>query len=386
MTKSAPRLWPSVVLTLAFLIVTTSGCSKGESNPAAGAGGSEGPAQSAAQPSSSSMVPAAQTAPAPAAALGPASSAAPEAASQDDQPVDPAQLPAVVAKLDGVEITKSDLLSRATEARGALAQRGFQPPPPTRAFFRKVLDDILGNRLLARDLASQGQSATAAEIDQRFAQIRSEFPSEEAFDQSLAARGFDRDRLKKEVAEALTVSRWMKETVVPSIQVAEADLKQFYDANADKMVEPAQAHARHVLLLVDPKATAEERAAKKQRAEELRTKLAGGADFAAVAKESSDDKQSAVNGRDLGWFYKGQTVPQFDKSAFELPLKEISPVVETRYGYHVIQVLERKEPTQLDFAAARPRIEQMVKQRRLEETVRGRINELAAKAKIEILI
>jgi peptidyl-prolyl cis-trans isomerase C len=291
-----------------------------------------------------------------------------------------------VAKLDGVDITKNDLVARATEARGAIAQRGMAPPAPTMGFFRKVLDDIIGNRLLARDLVAQGKGATPAEVDQQVASIRSQFESDAAFEQSLAARGFDRERLKREVAEGITVSRWVQQTVVPSIQADEAELRKFYDANAEKMVEPEKAHVRHVLVLVDPKATPEERAAKKKHAEELRAKIAGGADFAAVATESSDDKQSAARGGDLGWFYKGQMVPPFEKAAFELPTGKLSEVVETRFGYHVIEVLERKTATKLTFEDARPRIEQVVKQRRLEETVRGKINELAGKAKIEILI
>ena len=377
------RIFGSAAIAAAtLLLLIPAGCKKDETPAAAGSGGAEGAAPAPAQPTSSSAVPAsAGTAPAPGTAPG-AAGATPQA----DPPVDPATLPAVVARIDGAEVTKADLISRATEARGALVQRGMQPPAPTLGFLKRVLDDIVGNRLLARDLTTQGKGASAAEIDQRVASIRAGFPSEEAFDQSLAARGFDRERLKREVAEGITVSKWVQESVVPSLKVEEAELQKFYDANTEKMVEPEKAHARHLLVLVDPKATAEEKAAKKKRAEELRARIAGGADFAAVATEASDDKQSAARGGDLGWFYKGQMVPAFDKVAFEQPIGKLSDLVESRFGFHVIEVIERKEATKLDFATARPRIEQVVKQRRLEETIRGRINELAGKSKIEILI
>ena len=152
------------------------------------------------------------------------------------------------------------------------------------------------------------------------------------------------------------------------------------------MVEPEKTHARHVLVAVDLKASPEEVAAKKKRVEELRARLAGGADFAAVAAEASDDKQSAARGGDLGWFYKGQTVPAFESAVAALEIGKLSEVITTRFGFHLVEVIERKAATKLDFAAAKPRIEQIAKQRRLEEAVRAKVSELAGKSKIEILL
>jgi peptidyl-prolyl cis-trans isomerase C len=363
------------VAALASFTLIASACSKGEK---AAAGGAEGSTPAAATPTPAGTVPATTTGESPAGA--PAGAAAKEAM------LDPAQIPAVVARLDGAEITKQDLLSRAGEARSALAQRGAGNVAPTKDFFKRVLDDIVGNRLLYRDLSKQGKAATPAEIDQRLAAIRGQFSSDEDFEKSLAARGFDRERLKREIAESLTVTRWITESVVPSITIDEAELKKFYDANLEKMVEPERARARHILVKVEQNASADERAAKRKAIEALRAKIAGGADFAAVARESSDDKQSGAQGGDLGWFFKGQMAPAFDKAAFELALARVSEPVETRFGFHLIEVHERQPAKKIEFEAAKPRIEQVAKQRRLEEAVRARINELAGKSKIEILL
>jgi len=357
---------------LALLAIVGLACAK--EKPAAEA--------SSAAPAADASPAAASPAPTPAAAPA----APPAAAAARPELLEPETLPDVVARLDGVAITKTDLLARATEARGALAQRGARPPAPTRDFYRRVLDDIIGNRLLFRELTARKQGATAEEIAAQMQAIRGQFPSDEAFDQALAERGFDRARLERDVAESVTVQKWVTGTVVPAVTVTEADVRKYYDENPERMVEPERVHARHVLIRAGDDVPAEEKAARRKKAEDLRARLAAGGDFAAIAREASDDKGSAERGGDLGWFYRGQMVPAFEKAAFELPPNTLSPVVETRFGFHLIEVLERRPETKLAFEQVRDRLEAMLKQRQLEAKVRDRINELGAKAKIEILI
>jgi peptidyl-prolyl cis-trans isomerase C len=354
-------------------------CSKGESAEA-----KSGANAAAASPAASAPAgPGSVAAPATGAAPAPAGAAA-------TPPVDPVltedQLPALVAKLDGVEITKSDLLSRATEARGALAQRGTQQPPPTKGFYRHVLDDIIGNRLLFQDLQRQGKAATDAEVEQQLATIRSQFHADADFDQALAARGFDRARLKRDILESVTVQKWVASTVVPSITISDADLQKFYELNESHLVEPEKVRARHILLRVEQSATPEVKAAQRRKIDEIRVRLAGGADFAAVAQESSDDKASGARGGDLGWFHRGQMVPEFEQPVFALQPKKLSDVIESRFGFHLVEVIEKQAQQKLPFDKVKERLTNMLKQRQLEEKVRSRVNELGAKSKIEILL
>ena len=106
---------------------------------------------------------------------------------------------------------------------------------------------------------------------------------------------------------------------------------------------PERVHARHILLKTEGKSDAEKKALK-AKAEDLLKQLKNGADFAELAKKYSDDG-SKDQGGDLGWFTHGQMVPEFDSAAFALKPKELSGVVTSQFGYHIIQVLE-KEPGQ----------------------------------------
>jgi peptidyl-prolyl cis-trans isomerase C len=137
---------------------------------------------------------------------------------------------------------------------------------------------------------------------------------------------------------------------------------------------------------VEQGATPEVKAAQRTKIDEIRAKLAGGADFAAVAQESSDDKASGARGGDLGWFHRGQMVPEFEQPVFALQLKKLSDVVESRFGFHLVEVLEKEPQQKIPFDKAKERLANMLKQRQLEEKVRSRINELGAKSKIEILL
>ena len=154
------------------------------------------------------------------------------------------------------------------------------------------------------------------------------------------------------------------------ITVSDADLKKAYDENKK---DYEQVKARHILIA--PKGSPAAQKDKKQltdeeakaKAEEIRKKLvADPAKFAEIAKKESDDVESGKNGGDLGAFAKGQMVPEFEKAAFAAKAGEITPVVKTQFGYHIIQV---QEHTYKPFDEEKPTLERTLKQKKLRETL-----------------
>lgn len=165
--------------------------------------------------------------------------------------------------------------------------------------------------------------------------------------EQAAAQGLDKD---PKVAAALRVARdkvlsdeLMNRAVQKSELSEDALLKQartIYTAKPERFKAPEQAQARHILIAgTTPES--------KAQAEAILAQLKGGADFAKLAQEHSADKGSAARGGDLGLFAKGRMVPEFEAAAFALQKKgDLSPVVQTQFGYHVIQ-LEEKRPAGL---------------------------------------
>ncbi len=377
-TRTRSRSGGSALFVL-IPVLALAGCSRGAADAAE-------PTPAAAN---AAATPAPTVASAPAVALaapGVAPTAAPTGASAADERLAPEQIPLVVARLGSLEISRADLLARAAEARGALAERGVRQPPSTRGFYRSVLDDIIGNRLLYRDLVARGLGAPTAEVEKRVQEVRSRYPSEEEFERVLEARGFDVVRLRAEIAEGVTVQRWLQETVIPALVVTPEMTKQFYDDNAEQMIAPEAVRLSHVLVAVPRDADDAARDGARQKAEALRARIAGGEDLAAVARESSDDQGSAERGGDVGWLQRGQAVPAFEQAAFALAPGELSPVVETPFGFHVLRVAETRAEKQLSLDEAREQIENLLKQRLLENEVRDTIQGLAKNEKIEVLI
>lgn len=129
--------------------------------------------------------------------------------------------------------------------------------------------------------------------------------------------------------------------VEQTITVPEAQVRAAYSGSMDNYRVPERVKARHILLMTQGKPDAEKKT-KLTKAQDLLKQLRGGADFAELAKKNSEDPGSAQNGGDLGYLVKGQTVPEFEKTAFSAKPKDISDVVTTEYGYHIIQVTEKE--------------------------------------------
>lgn len=154
-----------------------------------------------------------------------------------------------------------------------------------------------------------------------------------------------------------------------TVKLSEVDVQKSYE---EKKATLERAKARHILIAF--KGSAAQQAGKKElteaeakaKADELRAKLVAGADFAVTAKAESDDVGSGANGGDLGSFTRGQMVPEFDKAVFDGKVAEISPVVRTDYGFHIIQVQERNATP---IAEVRAQIEEELKQKKLQQTI-----------------
>jgi peptidyl-prolyl cis-trans isomerase D len=156
--------------------------------------------------------------------------------------------------------------------------------------------------------------------------------------------------------------------VAQRIAAPEAELRKYYEANKDQFRTPDRVHARHILLTTTGKPKDEE-AAIRAKAEGLLKQLKAGADFAELAKKNSDDPGSASKGGDLGWIVKGQTVPEFENTAFALKPKDLSGVVATKYGFHIIQALEREPARLTPFEEVKDKLAQEWKKQQVYETV-----------------
>lgn len=315
-----------------------------------------------------------------------ATDAAPEAPEQAGPPLDTTTLPEVVAKVNGEEITKQTLLEQAAARRQQMIQGRAPQVSEDAVFYRGVLDDIVRGILLFDEAGAKGFQATEDEVEQQIGAIRAGFPDEAALVAALETQGTTTEQLTESIRKELSIRRFVSEAVVSEIQITDEDKKAYYDANLERMQHPEQVRVRHILIGVPEDAAAEARAEALTKANDLKQQIDSGADFAALAKEHSGDTTSAELGGEIPWIGPSQTVPPFEQAAYALAKGEVSAPVETRFGYHIIELLDRKAAGVLEFTQVEPRIGQVLQQEQIRVRLDDLVNQLKSQASIEIFM
>jgi len=289
-----------------------------------------------------------------------------------------------VARVNGVAISALEL-ARASKVMLA-GQRGMTPSADQQKEFEmQALTQLVSAELLYQAGQKLEIKDLEKQIDDKLAQGRARFANAEDFAKAMKSMDMEEKDLRDYTRRDLIITNFIEKTIVPAVKVSEEDARKFYDQNPDKFTRPESVKASHILLGVDEKATAEEKKAAREKAEKLRKELAGGADFAELAKGNSTCPSSKQGG-DLGYFSKGQMVPAFEKAAFALKPGEISDVVETQFGYHIIKLTEKKAAEKVDFKEVKPRIEDFLKNQKIGAAVSDYLAEARKTAKIELLL
>jgi peptidyl-prolyl cis-trans isomerase C len=296
----------------------------------------------------------------------------------------PAQLPDVVARVNGESVTKADF----ERAVAALEGRAGGPVPAEQRdqIFRNVLDQIVAYKLLVQETQARKVNASDEEVNARLQQIQSQFQSEEEFKKMIAARNTTLDQLRSDAQQDIAVQKMIDAEIAPKISVKPEQLTDFYTKNPDQFKQPERVHASHILIGVPRGADAAAKAQAHAKAEQILKDVKAGKDFAALAKEHSQDPGSAVNGGDLGFFQQGQMVGPFNDAAFSLASGAVSDLVETEFGFHIIKVTEKQAARTVPLDEIKPRLEQFLLQQNRQEQTDAFIKGLRSKGKIELLL
>jgi peptidyl-prolyl cis-trans isomerase C len=296
----------------------------------------------------------------------------------------PAQLPDVVARVNGEDVKKSELemAIRSLEERA----RSAVPAEQRDAVYRQVLDRLIGFHLLVQEAKARKVVAPPWEVDSQVEQIKKQFPSEDAFKQMLQSRGVTAEQLRSDTAQTIAVNVMLKAELEPKVAVTADAGKKFYDENKARFRQDDSVHASHILIRTPENADAAAKAKAKSQADGLLAQITKGGDFAGLAKQFSQDPGSAPNGGDLGFFSKGQMVPAFEQAAFGLKPGQTSGVVETPFGYHIIRVSETKAGRDLTYDEVKGQIDEYLKQQIRDQKSQEFVDQLRAKGKIQILL
>jgi peptidyl-prolyl cis-trans isomerase C len=294
----------------------------------------------------------------------------------------------IVAKGKGVLVTRALLDDEVIRLKAQFASRGQTlPPEQAAAMDRRVLDQLIQIQLMQGRATAEDKAAGKALAQKRFEEAKTRLGSEEALARQLKLMGTTRDEVLLKWADSATAEVVVKREL--KVSVTDDDVKKFYEDNPGRFEQPELVRASHILLVTaDPKTgtefTEEQKAAKRKQMEGLLKRARAGEDFAKLAKEYSEDPGSKEKGGEYK-FPRGQMVPEFEAAAFTLNTNQVSDIITTRYGYHIIKLLEKIPAQKVDFAKAAPDIKEMLTQQALQKQLPDYLAKLEKEAGVEIL-
>jgi peptidyl-prolyl cis-trans isomerase C len=272
----------------------------------------------------------------------------------------------VLAKGKGVEVKQSTVDDALIALRASLASQNQVLPEAERPQIVTNLVErmVMAQLLLAR--ANAEEKAEAKKLAEKFVEeTKKRMPSEDAFKRRLDATGMKYETFLARAEEEALLRKVVEREVAGKITISDDAAKKYYDENPKQFDQPEMARASHIMLMTLDAATRtelteEKKKEKRAKIDQLLVRAKAGEDFAALAKEFSEDKGSKQNGGEYTFARGRSGIPEFEAAAFALMPGQISDVVTSQYGYHIVKLLEKLPPKKLQLAEVSARIKDVL--------------------------
>jgi peptidyl-prolyl cis-trans isomerase C len=290
----------------------------------------------------------------------------------------------VVVKVNSEEITEEEvakeanrLLQQMTRERGHFEVESLRPQAREQA-----VSNLVNRNLLEQAAEAGGYSGDPEKAMERIQQIRDRFDTEEDYQNQLASSGVTEEELEEEMIEGTKIEALIDEWISGVGEIEDSEAKEYYNDNIEQFQNPQRVRASHIVLRVDSNTTEQERIAKREQLAGIRRDIEQGADFAEMAIEHSEGPSSSRGG-DLGFFGRGQMVKPFEEAAFNMEKGELSDLVESRFGYHLIKVTDRQEAGTTPFDEAKEQIKNILQNSKKREVFEEHLDSLREASNIE---
>jgi parvulin-like peptidyl-prolyl isomerase/predicted small lipoprotein YifL len=291
-----------------------------------------------------------------------------------------------VATVNGKPISAAKVYSVYRMNQQMIQQRGRVLSASDEQFVRsQSLGVVVAEELLYQAALAKGIQASPVEVDAAVKELKARVGSEEKYKQFLAQAGLTDTEVRHEIARNIRTEAYSK-GLVAGKGVGAEQARKFYDANVSKGMfnAPEQVHVQYILVKASEKDPESVRLEARKRAEEAAKRAAAGEDFSALAKQYSQDS-TAARGGDIGFIERGMMFPKFEEVAFAAKPGEVTPLFETPKGFNVMKVLEKKPGSTRSFEDVKNELMIELNREVEQRTLKAKVKELTAGAKIEIL-
>lgn len=288
-----------------------------------------------------------------------------------------------VAKVNGIAITQSELSDATSVLLPQASYHRNVTPEKIKELEKKALQNLIQEELFYRAGLKKGYKISKDDLNKRFEEVTKKYPSKSAFKEALKKYGLKEADVRNKIEHMMLAGVFVNEEVYKKAEMKEKELLDYYKQNQEKFQKPEAARLFHILVKVPPEAQKEEKEKLKKKAEVLLLRLKKGEDFQKLAWDNSDDP-SRVKGGDLGVVHRGRLDPEVENPAFALKKGELSGIVTSIYGHHILKAVEKFPPQQLKFEEVKEKLKKELEQKEVEKRLADLITSLKENAKIEV--
>ena len=249
----------------------------------------------------------------------------------------------------------------------------------------KVLDNLIDQELLYQDAVAKGLTVSDEAVILQLDAVKGQFPDEATYINVLASQGMTEEEVKSDIGRTLLVEDYITSKFGPLINIEDSESMKFYQDNSQYFSKPEQVRASHILIKVESDAEESVKKDALERINTIKTRLNDGEEFSELARALSEGP-SNVNGGDLGAFGRGQMVKSFEDAVFAMNVGDVSDVVETQFGYHLIRLTAKEAPTSVPFEEVKGQIVDHLKQLKMADMINGYVATIKPGAVIEVLV
>ena len=249
---------------------------------------------------------------------------------------------------------------------------------------KRIIDQLIDEMLVAQEADKLGIEVTPKEIDMAMRDVKERNQLTDAqFEEALAEDGMTLDEYKKELAKQMKKMRLMDQEVRAKVQVSKKEIDKYFQEHKSEFNAPPEVRLQQILLILPPEATDSEVKIVREQAEQIRARVDQGEDFTMLVKTYSQDP-NAVAGGDMGVFRQGELFPELDRVAFTLEVGEVSSVIQSPKGFHIVKLLGRKDPKMMTDEQRAEEIDDIIYNQKVETRYQQWIKNLREKSYVVI--
>jgi foldase protein PrsA len=279
----------------------------------------------------------------------------------------------IVAKVNGTTFTQKDLEAEVDRLIPQMTFHRNVPPEKRKNYYGKALDELINRELQFQDAKAKDIKIEKEKIDAQLEKFKKRFKSEKEYQAALKQEKSTEVQVRARIEKELLAQAAYTRNVTEPAKMSEPALKEYYEKNAAKLKQPESAKLR-IISTTDEK-----------KARDILAKIKQGDDFGELAYGLSEDSYRVKSG-DIGYIHKGRMLPEIDAVAFKLKAGEVSDIIKAENNWFIIKVEDKKPEQQMTFEETKAKLQKELEAERANELKKKWIDNLRAKAKIEILL